>query len=172
MNVFGEILFVGIVATAILDAWQVLLKVVFGIPAANWTLVGRWLAYIPRGKLVHQAIAAAPPIRHETETGWIMHYVIGAIYAGIYLWLLGTVFGIEPTFANAIGFGVATVAAPWFLMQPGMGLGVFARKAPRPNVHRAYSLASHVVFGAGLFVGASILKQTFWSAFQNVHFGA
>ena len=85
-----------------------------------------------------------------------MHYVIGVIYAGFYLLLLGKIFGIEPGVANAIAFGVATVAAPWFLMQPGMGLGVFACKAPNPNMHRAYSFSSHFVFGIGLFVGVSI----------------
>lgn len=51
----------------------------------------------------------------------------------------------------------ATAVAPWFLMQPGMGLGVLARNAPGPGIVRAHSLSSHIAFGAGLYAGVLII---------------
>src|SRR5713101_4813320 len=38
------ILVVGIVETLATDLWQRLLQVLFGLPPANWGLIGRWLA--------------------------------------------------------------------------------------------------------------------------------
>ncbi|GAB5374838.1 MAG: hypothetical protein AcusKO_13000 [Acuticoccus sp.] len=41
---------IGVGATIVFDLWVKLL-VKFGLPGSNWTLGGRWFAYIPRGKL-------------------------------------------------------------------------------------------------------------------------
>ena len=53
--------------------------------------------------------------------------------------------------------GLVTLVAPFFMMQPGMGLGIAASKAPRPNVARLKSIASHTVYGVGLY-GSAILS--------------
>jgi hypothetical protein len=53
--------------------------------------------------------------------------------------------------------GIATVLAPFLLMQPGMGLGVFARRAPHPWKARLHSLLMHAVFGLGLYASARLL---------------
>ena len=50
----------GIFATIVLDLWQRVLFAATGIPPTNWAFVGRWFAYIPRGRLVHRPIAATP----------------------------------------------------------------------------------------------------------------
>ena len=49
---------------------------------------------------------------------------------------------------------LVTVAAPLFLMQPGMGMGIAASKTPNPNAVRLRSLVTHAVFGAGLYLSA------------------
>jgi hypothetical protein len=36
-------------------------------------------------------------------------------------------------------------------MQPGMGLGIAARRAPNPTAARMRSLTTHAVFGIGLY---------------------
>jgi Protein of unknown function (DUF2938) len=48
--------------------------------------------------------------------------------------------------------GLATAAAPWFIMQPGFGMGIAASKAPDPAVARLRSLRSHAIYGFGLYM--------------------
>jgi hypothetical protein len=50
------------------------------------------------------------------------------------------------------------VAAGWFLLQPGLGLGVAASRLPHPNRVRALNLAAHVVFGLGLYATALLIR--------------
>ena len=64
-----EALVVGIIATLATDLWLWLLQIV-GVPPANWALVGRWVAWMPRGVFVHRPIAATPSIRGELAIGW------------------------------------------------------------------------------------------------------
>ena len=49
LEVIGRSLAIGIGATALLDLWALVLNRAFGIPLANWAMVGRWFAYLPRG---------------------------------------------------------------------------------------------------------------------------
>ena len=60
----------------------------------------------------------------------------------------------RPTLGPALAVGIGTVAAPFFLMQPGMGAGIAASRTPRPNAARLQSLLTHAVFGLGLYVAA------------------
>jgi len=43
-------------------------------------------------------------------------------------------------------------------MQPALGLGVAASKAPNPAQARARSLLSHTLFGVGLYLSALALR--------------
>jgi hypothetical protein len=155
LNFILQVFLVGAIATAALDVWQLLVKVTFGVPATNWALVGRWFCHIPRGKLIHNGITNTEPVPGEAILGWIAHYAVGLIYAAIYLSAVWFVLDAGPTLTSALVFGAVTVFAPWLLLQPGMGLGVFARRAPKPRVARVHSLSSHVAFGAGLYLAFS-----------------
>jgi hypothetical protein len=53
-----------------------------------------------------------------------------------------------------LAVGIGTVAAPFLLMQPGMGAGLAARRSPRPAAARLHSLVTHAVFGLGLYASA------------------
>ncbi len=156
MNFVQQALLAGIAATVALDLWQLLVQQVFRVPATNWAMVGRWFSHLPRRTVRHQAIGEAEPVQFETATGWIAHYLVGLGYAVVYLILVGPLLGTGPSLATAFGFGVISVVMPWFFMQPCVGLGVMARKAPKPGVVRAHSFSSHVAFGVGLYVPALI----------------
>ncbi|MGI9257995.1 MAG: DUF2938 family protein, partial [Gammaproteobacteria bacterium] len=39
-----SIIFVGIVATAVMDLWALVVKYVLHGPTTNWAMVGRWFA--------------------------------------------------------------------------------------------------------------------------------
>jgi hypothetical protein len=60
----------------------------------------------------------------------------------------------QPTLAPALVVGIGTVAAPFLLMQPGMGAGIAANRTPRPGAARLQSLITHAVFGLGLYAAA------------------
>ena len=151
---------IGVGATIVMDLWGVLLKRCFGIPALNFAMVGRWIGHFPRGRFVHDAIAQAAPVRGEGLIGWSAHYAIGIGFAGLLLAIWGLDWARQPTLLPALIIGVATVAAPFFIMQPGMGAGFAASKAPKPNVARLRSLATHTVFGLGLYASALLLAKT------------
>lgn len=147
---------VGIGATLILDLWSLFLKAAFGVAFPNYTMVGRWIGYFPRGRFVHKSIAEAPSIGGEHLTGWAAHYGIGILYAGLLVALAGAGWLNAPTVLPAMIVGVVTVAAPFLIMQPAMGSGFASSKAETPNVARVRSLAAHAVFGFGLYVSAVV----------------
>lgn len=140
----------GLVATAVLDLWQRLVWFVFAVPQTNWALVGRWFAYLAQGTWRHRRIGDSAAVPHEAMIGWIAHYGVGVAYAAGYF-AATSVLDIGPSLASALAFGAVTVAVPWFVMQPGMGLGVMAGNTPRPGVARVHSLSSHLAFGFGLY---------------------
>ncbi|MGH8025695.1 MAG: DUF2938 domain-containing protein [Pseudoxanthomonas sp.] len=142
----------GVGATLVMDLWMLIRKRLFGIPALDYSLVGRWFAYLPRGKFRHAPIAASPPVPGERAIGLLAHHVSGAVFAGALLAVSGIDWIHRPTLAPALMVGIGSVAAPFLLMQPGMGMGIAARLAPRPALARLNSLATHAVFGAGLYV--------------------
>ena len=147
-------LLIGAGATAVLDLWSLLLKRFFGISSSSWSMVGRWVGHFPRGRFKHDSIAAAEPIKGELAIGWVTHYVTGIVYGGLLLALWGLEWARQPTLLPALIVGVATVAAPFFIMQPGMGAGIAASKTPNPTQARLRSLMNHTVFGLGLYLSA------------------
>lgn len=145
---------IGAGATAVLDAWSLAQHRLRGVPLPDYGLVGRWLGYMPRGRFRHERIAASAPLPGERQLGWIAHYLIGIAFAALLLAACGVGWARHPTPLPALLFGVGTVAAPFLLMHPGMGLGLAAARAPQPWAARRRSLVTHAVFGLGLYLAA------------------
>ncbi len=154
MDTLVHAVLLGTGATAVMDAWGLARKRLLGAKAPDYGLVGRWLAYMPRGRFRHDPIAATPPVRAERLIGWSAHYLIGVAFAALLLAIWGLEWARQPTLAPALIVGIATVAAPFLLMQPGMGLGIAASRTPRPGAARVQSLVTHTVFGLGLYAAA------------------
>ncbi|MBX3618767.1 MAG: DUF2938 domain-containing protein [Rhizobacter sp.] len=153
-----HIALVGIGATALMDLWLVLLARL-GVPTTSFALVGRWVGHFAHGQFAHAAIAKAAPVRFELGLGWGVHYLIGIGYAALLTLAQGSTWLARPTLLPALALGVATVAAPWLVMQPAMGAGIAASKTPAPRANRLRSLANHTVFGAGLYLAAAPLAM-------------
>lgn len=137
-------------ATLFVDAWNVFLARAFGIPSLSYCLLGRWVAHMPNGRFRHVSIAAAPAKRFECAIGWATHYTIGVGLAALFLvaaprWLSA------PTVVPALLYGIATVVLPYFVMQPALGLGIASAAARQPAQARLKSLATHIVYGLGLY---------------------
>lgn len=140
---------IGCGATLLMDLWNQFLKRAFGTASLNYCMLGRWLRHMPSGTFRHASIAAAAPQRHECMVGWIAHYSIGVGLTLVFVALSGH-WVTRPTLWPALAFGVATVVFPLFVLQPSLGVVASART-------RLKSLATHVVFGLGLYVGGLAL---------------
>ena len=145
---------VGIGATLVMDLWNLFLKRAFSIPSLNYCLLGRWLRHMPAGTFRHASIAAAPRKPLECAVGWVAHYTIGVTLALVFVGLASGDWLARPTVLPALLFGVATVVFPLFVLQPSLGLGVASSRTPNPTRARLKSLATHIVFGVGLYVCA------------------
>lgn len=150
--------FIGIGATLTMDLWTILLKHGLGVRTLDYGMAGRWIGHLRNGLFVHSDIAKATPVRGECVVGWVTHYVTGVAFAAILLALFGLDWAHNPTFIPALAVGLLTVAAPFLIMQPAMGAGLAAWRTPKPNLSRLRSLATHSVFGAGLYGSAKVLE--------------
>lgn len=156
-----EILFraalVGIGGTVILDVYAALAQHFLGTPATNWKMVGRWIGHMPGGRFVHANIGQARPIPGEHALGWIFHYVIGVGYGLLLLAIWGAGWLDAPTVSAPLILALALLVLPYFVMMPGMGMGLAGSRTPKPNVTRLKSVIGHSVFGSGMYLTARLL---------------
>jgi hypothetical protein len=153
--VFAALL-IGSGATVFMDLSAAIRKRLLGVSPLNYALVGRWIGHLWRGRFRHDNISAAPPIPGEAGLGWFAHYATGVAFAALLLIVWGLDWARNPTLGPALLIGVVTVAAPFLVLQPGMGAGIAASRTPRPNVSRIRSVLAHTTFGVGLYVAALI----------------
>ena len=57
----------------------------------------------------------------------------------------------DPSLISAIIYGLVTLIAPWLVLQPALGLGLFARLADKPNTTGALNLSVHLIFEVALY---------------------
>lgn len=144
---------IGVGATAVMDVWAAALRRV-GVPSLDFALLGRWIGHLPDGRFLHGSIAKAAPVRGELLLGWGAHYSIGVTFAALLLAVFGLGWARSPTAGPALLVGVVTVVAPLFVLQPALGAGVLSLRTPRPLFNSLKSVATHTVFGAGLYLAA------------------
>jgi hypothetical protein len=162
MNDFGEYavfaVLIGAGATLVTDVWTWIRKHLTGVAPPDYGLVGRWIAYMPRGRFRHDPISSSPRIPHERVFGWTAHYLIGIAFASMLLAIWGIDWVRHPTIGPALVIGMGSVAAPLLILQPGMGLGFAASRTPNPAAVRMRSIVMHAVFGVGLYITGSLVN--------------
>ena len=141
---------VGIGATVLMDLWNLFLKRAFGLPSLNYCMLGRWVRHMP-GAFRHANIAAASKKSGECVTGWLAHYSIGISLAIGFVLIVSGDWLARPTLVPALVYGVGTIVFPFLVLQPALGLGVASSKTAKPVQARLKSLATHVVYGVGLY---------------------
>jgi hypothetical protein len=158
MNYLVCALVMGVGATAVMDLWAIARRWLFGVSPPNYGLVGRWFAHLARGRFRHESIATSSAVRGERVIGWVAHYVVGVLFAALLLGVWGLAWVRHPTIGPALLVGIGTVLAPFLLMQPGMGAGVAASRAPHPSAARVQSLVTHTIFGLGLYASGWVAR--------------
>jgi hypothetical protein len=149
---------VGIGGAALMDAWGLLARRAFNIQGLDYALLGRWIGHIPRGRFFHERIGVAPPVPGERALGWAAHYAIGIGFALPLLLVWGLDWAHSPTILPPMLVGLGTILAPWLVMQPAMGAGIAASRTPNPSAARLRNLATHAVYGIGLYLSAVALS--------------
>ncbi len=152
----SQIIFIGIGATVVMDVWLMFLKRM-GVQTLDFGFIGRWVGHLLRGKFAHASIRQSPRIPGELAWGWLTHYAVGIVFAGLLVAVRGLAWTQSPSLLPAIAVGMSTVVVPLFLMQPAMGSGFAASKTPTPLKNCLRSLANHTVFGLGLYASAVLM---------------
>lgn len=148
---------VGLGATVIMDLWNLFLGRVFGIPSLNLCFLGRWIRHMPSGTFWHSSIAHAQPKSLECAVGRGAHYLIGLTMGAVFVFFAGD-WLLAPTLLPAVAYGIGTVVMPFCVLQPALGLGVASARTKNPAAARLKSLATHSVFGIGLYLSAQALS--------------
>jgi len=159
MEQITAIVLCGTLATGLTDAWALARRALFGSPLPNYRLVGRWIAHMARGRFRHESMAKAAPVRGEHFIGWATHYLVGIAFAFVLVAATGTAWLERPTLLPALLVGIASVAAPFLVMQPAMGAGIAASRTSRPAAARLQSLTTHFIFGLGLYAGGLVVHS-------------
>jgi hypothetical protein len=148
---------IGVVATVIMDVLSAVSFKFRLIAPLSPNVIGRWFAFVARGRLVHRDISQTAAINHERAIAVPVHYAIGVTLALIYLFVCASR-GLAPRNPiTALIFALSTNAFPWLVMFPSMGFGWFGSHGPPGTKLFLSSLVSHVFYGVGLWIGASLL---------------
>ena len=94
----------------------------------------------------------------EGALGWAFHYGIGTAYGLLLLVLSGEEWFRQPEASTPVLLSLALLVAPYFVMLPGLGLGIAGARTPKPYVTRLKSVAGHTAFGLGMYATAFVLK--------------
>ncbi|MBV2143213.1 DUF2938 domain-containing protein [Falsochrobactrum sp. TDYN1] len=149
---------IGAGATIVMDVWALILAQLPGQAAPNWGPVGRWFWHLRDGQVFHEDIAESEPYKYEVALGWIGHYVVGIVYGIVFALYGGAEWFANPSFLPAWIFGILTVAAGWFLLQPGLGIGWAASRLPHARRVRVLNLVAHTFFALGMYATALLIK--------------
>jgi hypothetical protein len=153
-----SIVLVAIGATLVMDLWTYLLKRL-GVATLSYAMVGRWAGHLFKGRWCHAAIGQAAPVGGELYWGWAIHYGTGLMFAMVLVIFAGEGWLRAPTLWPALLFGVVSVLVPLCVVQSAFGAGYFASRTPAPLKTCLRSLATHGVFGFGLFLSALALAE-------------
>ncbi|WP_269915466.1 DUF2938 family protein [Acinetobacter sp. HY1485] len=156
MHLFLYSIWIGILATAVMDFIAWLRATFFNTKSLNYALIGRWILSFKDGRWVHNTILTTSPKYGETWFGWAVHYLIGILFSYVYL-QLNLYFAFQYTILNILGFASLTTLIPFLMMQPALGFGFFACKTPKPLNSILNSLIAHLAFGFGLYIAVSCL---------------
>lgn len=159
LSALPQAVVVGVGATAVMDLWLLVLKR-SGVPTMDFALLGRWVGHLFHGQVAHDAIRRSPPITGELGIGWLTHYAVGIVFATALVAFEGSSWLDAPAVGPALAWGLATAAAPLFMLQPAMGAGIASSRTPAPMMNSLRSLANHAVFGLGLYLSAAALART------------
>ncbi|WP_299664682.1 DUF2938 domain-containing protein [uncultured Psychromonas sp.] len=151
---------IGIGGTIALDIWALLIFKLLGQPGTNWAMVGRWIGHMKSGQFIQPNLAHSAKIPGELAIGWIAHYIIGITFALLLYIFFGEQWIQQSAILPPLIIAWISIAAPFFIMMPGMGAGIAGAKLPTPTIAKIKSVAGHTVFGLGMFITSQAFNSS------------
>jgi hypothetical protein len=159
----GYFLAVGLLSTITMDLAALIMIISGMVRLGSYQIVpnllGRWVAAIPTGTLVHSSILETPPFSHEKVVGLLCHYLIGVTLTSLFVYPHIRIWHRKIELRSAILYGIATCIFPYFIMFPAMGFGVMALKLKAAGTLMSVSFLNHVAFGLGIFAWSNLLYK-------------
>jgi hypothetical protein len=149
-------LVLGAFATFAMDALNRLVATTGLIDPVNHAVIGNILTGWSNGHFVFASPAQIPQHPEARLLGFIYHYLIGITLTGLYL-VVTARWQPAVSWRRALAFGLLTSTFSLCLLFPSAGIGFLGLKAPtlRPLTS---SLANHLFFGLGIFLGQSVAR--------------
>lgn len=148
-----NILITGIIATFIFDIFHISLSYAYSINKSRWNLIGRYFVGLFYGKYIQEDLENENEINYELFIGYIIHYIIGIIFAFFYITLNLLLFE-QPSIILALIVGLLTVLGGWCILMPfAFNIGYFAMKQDNQKKLLVQNLIAHFIFGIGLYFG-------------------
>lgn len=89
----------------------------------------------------------------------MFHYLIGIGYGLLLVAIQGVDWLRSPTLGAPMALSLGLLVLPYFVMMPGMGMGIAASRTGKPDIARLKSLAGHSVFGSGMYPTALFMAS-------------
>ena len=112
-------------------------------------VIGRWVTDSVRGRWRHGNITREPARRGELALGLLTHYLTGIVLTQVYLLPPRRGTG-RRRFLGATAFGIATAVAPFFVLFPSIGYGLFGYRSGDAARVIPITLIGHTAFGVGI----------------------
>jgi hypothetical protein len=96
-----------------------------------------------------------PSLNYSFLGRWVLHIPDGTLFVAI----MSRDWVARPTLTPALIYGIATVVFPFFILQPSLGLGIASASTANPTKARLKSLATHFVFGLGMYLTALVVSR-------------
>ena len=122
MHLFLHSIWIGILATSVMDFIAWIRTSFFNTKSLNYVLVGRWILSFKDGRWIHDTILTSSPKPGETWFGWTVHYLIGILFSYVYL-KFNLSFNFQYNILSILGFAILTTFVPFLVLQPALGFG-------------------------------------------------
>lgn len=154
-------LVIGIIATGLLDIFNLARHLLLEQPLTRYEHIGRWVLHaLERQQFVLKGVPSLPVMPYEMFLGWFGHYFIGTVFAAILLLWKGKAWLAHPRLVPALVIGILTSIVPFLVVQPGMGAGIAGMATSDPLALQLKVLVTHVVFGVGLYMGGRVCRPS------------
>ena len=146
----------GVLGTLVMDSLNHLFSRTGILSKIDVGMIGRMSAGWVRGRFRYRHPDEMEQVANEMLYGYITHYAIGVGLAVTYVLGWDLLVGGPASPVWALAYGVATTVAPYFIIFPSMGLGVFGRRSPEGIRSPLSSLANHLFYGVGMAVAFAL----------------
>lgn len=147
----------GVLGTLVMDSGNFLFSRSGIISKIDVPIIGRMAVGWAHGRFRYGHPSEMEQVANEKLYGYLTHYAIGVGLAVGYVLGWDLLVGGPPSPIWALAYGVATTAAPYFLILPALGFGVCGRRSPEGMKTPLSSLANHVLYGVGMTAGIALV---------------